>query len=408
MAGVFCPTCESVVSVTAAYCLACGHDLTVQGPITSTGHDLNQLKEVVRLREDLSMAEKFDIIAKVEEGANPILLGIAAPAEAPAEVSEDEEGEAAPAKVTTLEPPMGGWGQSSAVRSAAEAVSRSSRAMSMVEKGTIDRDSEAFRTAMDRGFEAGRHLHAVSVGAHEGADAEAMQDVAQLTPPERSFCPKCGSDINSFTTHQWTKWRGVADGVLLLELEAAMEAALVELAAHYEDRLEQAGAEAPAVDEKALRAEIEAEVRAELSASKEASEGAESDSSEDDDGEKEPAKKAASTSKPAKAKAKSKAGAKPKKAGVGMFGAKRPKMTYDGPKGGKAEWFLENALVTVYDPHGTGKTLKPKTILARSSEGNVRVADVIHAYASGGRDKVRDLAWSSPQTEYLVEAFDAC
>ena len=46
----------------------------------------------------------------------------------------------------------------------------------------------------------------------------------------------------------------------------------------------------------------------------------------------------------------------------------------------------------------------PKTILARSSEGNVRVADVIRAYASGGRDKVRDLAWTSPQTEYLIEA----
>ena len=406
MAGVFCPTCESVVSVTAAYCLACGHDLTVQGPITSTGHDLNQLKEVVRLREDLSMAQKFDIIAKVEEGANPILLGIAAPADAPAEVSEDEEGEAAPAKVTTLELPLGGWGQSSAVRSAVETVSRSSRAMSMVEKGTIDRDSEAFKSAMDRGFEAGRQLHAVAVGAHEGADAEAMEDVAQLTPPDRSFCPKCGSDINSFTTHQWTKWRGVADGVLLLELEAAMEAALIELAAHYEDRLEDSGAEAPAVDAKALRAEIEAEVRAELSASKEAGEPGESVSSQSDEGEKEPAKKASSTSKPAKAKGK--ASAKPKKGGGGLFGAKRPKMTYDGPKGGKAEWFLENALVTVYDPHGTGKTLKPKTILARSSEGNVRVADVIHAYASGGRDKVRALAWSSPQTEYLVEAFDAC
>ena len=88
MAGVFCPTCESVVSASAAYCLACGHDLTVQGPITSTGHDLNQLKEVVRLRDDLSMADKFDLIAKVEEGANPILLGIAAPAEAPAEGDE--------------------------------------------------------------------------------------------------------------------------------------------------------------------------------------------------------------------------------------------------------------------------------------------------------------------------------
>ena len=48
--------------------LSCGHDMDVQGPITSTGHDLNQLREVIRLRDDLSMAEKFDMIAKIEEG----------------------------------------------------------------------------------------------------------------------------------------------------------------------------------------------------------------------------------------------------------------------------------------------------------------------------------------------------
>ena len=404
MAGVFCPTCESAVSASAAYCLACGHDLTVQGPITSTGHDLNQLKEVVRLRDDLSMADKFDLIAKVEEGANPILLGIAAPAEAPAEGEAEAEGEKVTAQAHTLEPPIGGWGQSSAVRAAAEAVSRSSRAMSMVEAGTRDRDSEAFRAAMDRGFEAGRHLHAVASGAHEGADPEAMQDVTQLTPPQRSFCPKCGSDINSFTAHQWTKWRGTADGVLLLELEAAMEAALVELAAHYEDRLEATSPKGPEVDVDALRAEIEAEVRAELKADASAAASEPEEDSSDTVG----AEEAKATTAPAKAKAKSKAAAKPKKAGGGVFGSKRPKMTYDGPEGGKAEWFLENALVTVYDPHGTGKTLKPKTILARSSDGNVRVADVIHAYASGGRDKVRDLAWTSPQTEYLIDAFDAC
>ena len=401
MAGVFCPTCESVVSASAAYCLACGHDLTVQGPITSTGHDLNQLKEVVRLREDLSMAEKFDIIAKVEEGANPILLGIAAPAEAPAEGEEGEGDEAVPVQTSTLDAPADGWGQSAAVRAASEAVARSSRAMGMVEAGTIDRDSEAFRAAMDRGFEAGRHLHAVACGAHEGADPEAMQDVAQLTPPERSFCPKCGSDINSFTTHQWTKWRGTADGVLLLELEAAMEAALVELAAHYEDRLDASESSGSDVDVKALRAEIEAEIRAELQASEPASEQSAPDASAAET-TAEPEEKEAP--KPAKPKAKS--ASKPKKGG--MFGAKRPKMTYEGPADAKGEWFLENALETVYDPHGTGKTLKPRTILARSSEGNVRVADVIHAYAKGGRDKVSALAWTSPQTEYLIEAFDAC
>ena len=81
MAGVYCPTCESKVEVAATYCLTCGHDLNRQGPITSTGHDLNQLKEAIRLRDDLSMADKFNMIAKVEEGANPIELGIAAAAD---------------------------------------------------------------------------------------------------------------------------------------------------------------------------------------------------------------------------------------------------------------------------------------------------------------------------------------
>ena len=66
--GVYCPICEADVEPAAKYCLSCGHDLDVQGPITSTGHDLNQLREVIRLRDDLSMAEKFDMIAKIEEG----------------------------------------------------------------------------------------------------------------------------------------------------------------------------------------------------------------------------------------------------------------------------------------------------------------------------------------------------
>ena len=80
MAGVHCPTREALVDAVAKFCLACGHDFENQGPITSTGHDLQQLKDVIRQRDDLSMAEKFDMIAKVEEGANPIVLGIAAAA----------------------------------------------------------------------------------------------------------------------------------------------------------------------------------------------------------------------------------------------------------------------------------------------------------------------------------------
>ena len=78
---VYCPSCEAGVDANAKFCLQCGHDLETDGPITSTGHDVRQLKELIRSREDLSMAEKFDLIAQVEEGANPILLGLAAPAE---------------------------------------------------------------------------------------------------------------------------------------------------------------------------------------------------------------------------------------------------------------------------------------------------------------------------------------
>ena len=81
MGGVYCPICEAGVEVSAKFCLSCGHNLAQQGPITATGHDLNQLKDVIRLREDLSMSEKFDMIAKIEDGADPIALGIAAAAD---------------------------------------------------------------------------------------------------------------------------------------------------------------------------------------------------------------------------------------------------------------------------------------------------------------------------------------
>ena len=91
MGGVYCPICEAGVEVSAKFCLSCGHNLAQQGPITATGHDLNQLKDVIRLREDLSMSEKFDMIAKIEDGADPIALGIAAAA---------DEGELPPAAQT--------------------------------------------------------------------------------------------------------------------------------------------------------------------------------------------------------------------------------------------------------------------------------------------------------------------
>ena len=104
-----------------------------------------------------------------------------------------------------------------------------------------------------------------------------------------------------------------------------------------------------------------------------------------------------------------KAKSKPKKSTAGgLFGKKTPTKKYEGEPGGKADWFLENALDTVYDPHGTGKVLKPATILARSTDGNVRVRDVVRIYDVEGKDGISELAWTSPQTKYLIDAYDAC
>ena len=144
-----------------------------------------------------------------------------------------------------------------------------------------------------------------------------------------------------------------------------------------------------------LREKIEAEVRAELEKEEGTSEKAKSSSTK----KSEPAKKAA----PAK-----KAPKKNKPKSGGMFGSKRPKKTYEGEPGGKADWFLSDALDTVYDPHGTGKAIKGATILARSADGNVRVRDVVRAYALQGNDGISELAWTSPLTQYIIEAFDAC
>ena len=91
-----------------------------------------------------------------------------------------------------------------------------------------------------------------------------------------------------------------------------------------------------------------------------------------------------------------------------MFGGARNKVTFEGEDGDKAQWFLDNGLHTIYDPHGTGKELKPRTILARSSDGNVRVQDVVRIYSDQGMEGLSELAWTSPLTQYIIEAFDSC
>ena len=97
-----------------------------------------------------------------------------------------------------------------------------------------------------------------------------------------------------------------------------------------------------------------------------------------------------------------------KKASAPMVRRGAAKKTYEGEPDGKCDWFLTDALDTVFDPHGTGKVLKPKTILARSAEGNVRVQDVVRIYSAEGQDGLSELAWTSPFTKYIIEAYDAC
>jgi len=403
MAGVFCPTCEAGVEAAAKFCLSCGHDLTIQGPITSTGHDLNQIKEVIRHREDLSMAEKFDMIARVEEGANPITMGIAAAADDGENFDIGQAFEGASEDISSLKSHE--FGQSPAANAAVRAVVRGTSGWDMIKAGTLDMSDGLFRDAMNHGMDASTHIHDVASGEHEGIDPEAMRAIPVLKPPKRSFCPKCGSDIHNNTMLQWRKWRESSSDVVSMQMEAAMETALIEVASHYvnviqalkderDDAVARAAKASADTNEAAIREKLEEEIRAEL------------ESELKSEGESKPKKKSESKAKSQPKKSQTKAKSKPKSGG--MFGAKRPKKTYDGEPGGKADWFLEEALDTVYDPHGTGKAVKAATILARSSDGNVRVRDVVRAYALQGRDGISELAWTSPITEYLIEAFDAC
>ncbi len=422
MAGVYCPTCEAGVEAAAKFCLSCGHDLTGQGPITATGHDLNQLKEVIRHRDDLSMAEKFDMIAKVEEGANPILLGIAAPA-------EGEDVDLASAFGTELDETTASayanheWGQSPAANAAVRAVVRGTNGWDLIQAGKLDLSEGLFRDAMDNGMEASTHIHDVASGEHEGIDPDAMRAIPVLKPPKRSFCPKCGSDIHANTMLQWRKWRDSSGAVVSMQLEASMETSLIQVAAHYlnvmqamkderDDAIARAAKGDPGVIEAKLREELEKSIRKDLekeirSEMEEEFKGrtvasADAPASKAKKDTKKPAQK---STKAAATKAAS--GTTKKKSG-GMFGAKKVKKTYDGEPGGKADWFLSEALDTVYDPHGTGKSVKPATILARSSDGNVRVRDVVRIYDLEGEAGISELAWTSPLTKYIIDAYDAC
>ena len=389
MGGVYCPTCEAGVEASAKFCLSCGHDLTGQGPITATGHDLNQLKDVIRVRDDLSMAEKFDMIAQIEDGADPIALGIAAAGE------DDGGAEAAPSAAATVvvAPALreAAWGHEAA-DAAVDLAMEGTKLADLKKAGSFEKDGEVFKEAMEIGRAATLHLLEVSQGAVLPA-SDALQSIPILQPPNKSFCPKCGSDIHANAMLQWKKWSDMSTDALTIQLEAAMQASMMHLASTYRDKIQ---------DLKDQLSDAKKQIE-------EAAKAAPKDVATEQQEEAKPVKKsgkdAAATTK---AKPKTETKSKPKPKAGGLFGAKKPKKTYEGEPGGKAEWFLEEALDTVYDPHGTGKPIKPAMILARSAEGNVRVRDVIRAYAVEGEDGITELAWTSPLTKYLIEAYDAC
>ena len=400
---VYCPKCEGPNEATAKFCLQCGSDFEVDGPITSTGHDVKALKEAIKSRDDLSMAEKFDLIAKVEEGQNPIDLGIAASADQAA----DEV--AAPASTpTAAEDAVSSAFQTNPAAAAAVAlVSHESDAWRMVMAGRVKTTDPIFQQAMDLGMDASHHIHDISHGGIDETNLtnEDLRAIPVLKPPKRSFCPKCGSDILSHSNLQWKKWREHSAEVVQLQAQAAMEAALVQVAAHYVTAIDELEINKKELEEKLanvdtdelekkLEPKIREKVREELEKEYKSKSVATADA---------PAAKVTAT-RSGKAKPKPKPGG-----AAGLFGG-GPKITkkFEGEEKDKMNWFLTEALDTIYDPHGTGKALKAKTILARSSEGNVRVQDVVRIYAEEGEDGLSELAWTSPSTRYIIEAYDAC
>lgn len=420
---VYCPSCEAPVEAVAKFCLQCGHDLETDGPITSTGHDVRQLKELIRGRDDISMAEKFDLIAKVEDGANPIELGLAASAEGPGVTPDEMEAATKAPKVTagSLSEAAQNYTTSPAAAAAVALMSQQTDAWSHIKSGTIDTRDPLFVEAMALGMEASHHIHDIAAGGIDETDLtnEDLRAIPVLKPPKRSFCPKCGSDIHSHTMLQWRKWRDHSGEVVQLQAQAAMETSLVQVAAHYLTETQSAESERDSfksqldsLDEDALRSKISDELKPTLA--KELEDQLRSKVEEElrekieeevraDLVARGGGRKIASTSGGTTFKPKAQ-----KKATAPIVRRGAAKKTYEGEPDGKVDWFLSDALDTIFDPHGTGKVLKPKTILARSAEGNVRVQDVVKIYSSEGQDGLSELAWTSPFTKYIIEAYDAC
>ena len=430
MAGVYCPICEAEVDAVSKFCLTCGHNfLEGPGPITSTGHDLVELKEVIKARDDISMAEKFNLMAQIEEGVDPIRLGIAAPAEGDEQYDGLPFLEADPREGTQEEIEMLGgrelmvFGESPAASFAVKKAIGNTDAWKMTTDGRLDLTDAVYRESMTLGIDASKLIHEVAVGEFEDIDAEVIKEIPVIKPPTRAFCPKCGSDIHSFAMMQWRKWRDASTDVVSIQLEAAMETSIVKSNAHHigtaeelqkemnsmaaeiEDLKQRIDKTEPAALERKLRKTLRPTLKRELK--KELREELEEKIRSDIEKEVRSGIVTGGGSTKAKAAAK-KSAAKPKPPAMRQKGKQRPTKKFEGDEDEKPEWFLKEALDTIYDPHGSGKQLKRRTIVARSSEGNVRVEDVVNTYVGEGESGLSELAWTSPLTKYIIEAYDAC
>jgi hypothetical protein len=352
------------------------------------------------------MSEKFDLIAKIEDGANPIDLGIAASS---VQAAEDAQQEAMKPKLSSESAVTSTFVSSPAAAAAVAMVSQESDAWGMVMAGRVNTSDQVFKQAMDLGMKASHHIHDISHGGIDETNLtnEDLRAIPVLKPPKRSFCPKCGSDILSHSNLQWKKWRDHSAEVVQVQAQAAMEASLVQIAAHYlkamdaieitNKQLEEKLAD---VDQEELSKTLEPKIREKVRAELEKEYKSEAVAASDTRQSKQAAIRT-STPKP-------KAGGKVGGSAALFGGGPKTSKKFEGAKKDKPDWFLDEALDTIYDPHGTGKPLKAKTILARSSDGNVRVQDVVRIYAKEGEEGLSELAWTSPSTRYIIEAYDSC
>ena len=445
------------------------------------------------------MAEKFDLIAKVEDGQNPITLGLAVASEEEAErlgaAANAAEASKATDNYSAEALSIASFSRNPAATAAAAAVSKETSAWQYVERGKVDWNTRVYLKSMDLGMDASHHVHDISAGGIETLSSEELQSIPVLKPPKKSFCPKCGSDIHSHTMLQWRKWRDHSGEVVQLQVQAAMEASGTQISGHHLDAIEELETkiqdmqamidtanpdkvradiaavlreelkeELTPIIEQDMRQRVEDEVRAEMVSArgissrsggisrstgfgqpfrpKEVPQAAAAPTPEpeptpepvpepkpepkptpeltatsDDDSGSESEEQAEDEATKAELPPEPQPVPEPvveekpkKKAAAQMLfgGGAASKKSFDGKAADKPQWFLDEALETIYDPHGSGKVLKPRTILARSAEGNVRVQDVVSIYAEHGTDGLSELAWTSPITQYIIEAYDAC